>query len=180
MARARHRMMLPIIAPGGRHGGLLSRYSAARWLARQCLLAIEPRGGIAIDSACRASDHNVYAIGECASWERTDLRPGGPGLRHGPRGGTPYCGRRPGRLHWSRHEHSSSLMGVMCEYWRRPWQDAPQPQLPVRGRAPPCLQEDRHQRRRQTIAGRGADRRCGRNTARCCRWRSTASPCRRP
>ena len=37
-------------------------------LARQCLLAIGPRGGIAIDSACRTSDHDVYAIGECASW----------------------------------------------------------------------------------------------------------------
>ena len=37
-------------------------------LARQCVLAIGPRGGVAIDSACRTSDHNVYAIGECASW----------------------------------------------------------------------------------------------------------------
>ncbi len=37
-------------------------------LARQCVLAIGPRGGVAIDSACRTSDHDVYAIGECASW----------------------------------------------------------------------------------------------------------------
>ena len=37
-------------------------------LARQCLLAVGPRGGVAIDSACRTSDHDVYAIGECASW----------------------------------------------------------------------------------------------------------------
>ncbi|KWT73916.1 MULTISPECIES: nitrite reductase large subunit NirB [unclassified Variovorax] len=37
-------------------------------LARQSLLAIGPRGGIAIDSHCRTSDRNVYAIGECASW----------------------------------------------------------------------------------------------------------------
>jgi len=37
-------------------------------LARQCLLAIGPRGGIVIDSECRTSDHDVYAIGECASW----------------------------------------------------------------------------------------------------------------
>ena len=37
-------------------------------LARQCVLAIGPRGGIAIDSECRTSDHDVYAIGECASW----------------------------------------------------------------------------------------------------------------
>ena len=37
-------------------------------LARQCALAIGPRGGVVIDSACRSSDHDVYAIGECASW----------------------------------------------------------------------------------------------------------------
>ncbi|MGK6306833.1 nitrite reductase large subunit NirB [Variovorax sp. DT-64] len=37
-------------------------------LARQSLLALGPRGGIAIDSQCRTSDRNVYAIGECASW----------------------------------------------------------------------------------------------------------------
>ncbi|MDR6860424.1 nitrite reductase large subunit NirB [Variovorax guangxiensis] len=37
-------------------------------LARQCVLAVGPRGGVAIDSHCRTSDRNVYAIGECASW----------------------------------------------------------------------------------------------------------------
>lgn len=37
-------------------------------LARQAQLAIGPRGGIAIDSHCRTSDHDVYAIGECAAW----------------------------------------------------------------------------------------------------------------
>ncbi len=37
-------------------------------LARQSLLALGARGGIAIDNHCRTSDHNVYAIGECASW----------------------------------------------------------------------------------------------------------------
>ncbi|MDM0079676.1 nitrite reductase large subunit NirB [Variovorax sp. J31P179] len=37
-------------------------------LARQCLLAVGPRGGVAIDSHCRTSDRNVYAIGECAAW----------------------------------------------------------------------------------------------------------------
>ncbi|MEF7614272.1 nitrite reductase large subunit NirB [Aquincola sp. MAHUQ-54] len=37
-------------------------------LARQCLLALGARGGIAVDSACRTSDPDVYAIGECASW----------------------------------------------------------------------------------------------------------------
>ena len=37
-------------------------------LARQCVLAIGPRGGVVIDQHCRASDHHIYAIGECASW----------------------------------------------------------------------------------------------------------------
>ncbi len=37
-------------------------------IARQCVLAIGPRGGVVIDSACRTSDHDIYAIGECASW----------------------------------------------------------------------------------------------------------------
>jgi nitrite reductase (NADH) large subunit len=37
-------------------------------LARQSVLAVGPRGGVAIDSHCRTSDHDVYAIGECASW----------------------------------------------------------------------------------------------------------------
>ena len=37
-------------------------------LARQSLLALGARGGIAIDTHCRTSDHDVYAIGECAAW----------------------------------------------------------------------------------------------------------------
>lgn len=37
-------------------------------LARQCVLAIGPRGGVAIDDHCRTSDRHIYAIGECASW----------------------------------------------------------------------------------------------------------------
>lgn len=37
-------------------------------LARQCVLPVGPRGGVAVDSHCRTSDRNVYAIGECASW----------------------------------------------------------------------------------------------------------------
>lgn len=38
-------------------------------LARQSVLAIGPRGGVAIDDHCRSSDRSVYAIGECASWK---------------------------------------------------------------------------------------------------------------
>ena len=37
-------------------------------LAKQCGLEIGPRGGIAINDRCITSDPDVYAIGECASW----------------------------------------------------------------------------------------------------------------
>jgi nitrite reductase (NADH) large subunit len=37
-------------------------------LAKAAGLALGPRGGIAIDDACLASDPHIYAIGECASW----------------------------------------------------------------------------------------------------------------
>ena len=37
-------------------------------LARQCVLAVGPRGGVVIDDHCRTSDHDIYAIGECAAW----------------------------------------------------------------------------------------------------------------
>jgi len=37
-------------------------------LARQCVLAVGPRGGVVIDDHCRSSDRRIYAIGECASW----------------------------------------------------------------------------------------------------------------
>ncbi|PLZ03907.1 nitrite reductase (NAD(P)H) [Burkholderia sp. WAC0059] len=37
-------------------------------LARACGLETGPRGGIAVDDACATSDPDVYAIGECASW----------------------------------------------------------------------------------------------------------------
>ncbi|MCW2606830.1 MAG: nitrite reductase large subunit, partial [Frankiales bacterium] len=36
-------------------------------LARQAGLAVAPRGGIAVDEACRTSAPDVYAVGECAS-----------------------------------------------------------------------------------------------------------------
>lgn len=68
-ARARHRMLF---ADGTWLETDMIVFSAGirprDELARQCVLAIGPRGGVAIDSACRTSDPNVYAIGECASW----------------------------------------------------------------------------------------------------------------
>ncbi len=37
-------------------------------LARACGLDMGPRGGVAIDSECRTSDPDIYAVGECAAW----------------------------------------------------------------------------------------------------------------
>lgn len=38
-------------------------------LARSAGLAVGERGGIVIDSSCLTSDHNIYAIGECALYD---------------------------------------------------------------------------------------------------------------
>jgi nitrite reductase (NADH) large subunit len=38
-------------------------------IARAAGLEIGPRGGIVIDDACRTSDADIYAIGECALWQ---------------------------------------------------------------------------------------------------------------
>ena len=37
-------------------------------LGREAALQLGPRGGIAIDDACRSSDPAIFAIGECAAW----------------------------------------------------------------------------------------------------------------
>jgi nitrite reductase (NADH) large subunit len=37
-------------------------------LARESVLAVGARGGVAIDDHCRTSDKDIYAIGECAAW----------------------------------------------------------------------------------------------------------------
>ena len=39
-------------------------------LARQCGLEIAERGGIVINEHCQTSDPDIYAIGECASWNQ--------------------------------------------------------------------------------------------------------------
>ncbi|MEK8047517.1 nitrite reductase large subunit NirB [Ideonella margarita] len=68
-ATARHRM---VFADGSHLETDMIVFSAGirprDQLARDSLLAIGARGGIAIDSACRTSDHDIYAVGECAAW----------------------------------------------------------------------------------------------------------------
>ncbi|MGY5451136.1 nitrite reductase large subunit NirB [Agarivorans sp. MS3-6] len=50
-------------------------------LARQSELAIAPRGGIAINDQCLSSDQNIYAIGECASWNESFFGLVAPGYK---------------------------------------------------------------------------------------------------
>lgn len=50
-------------------------------LARQAQLDIAPRGGIAINDHCLTSDENIYAIGECASWNETFFGLVAPGYK---------------------------------------------------------------------------------------------------
>ena len=38
-------------------------------LARACGLELGERGGIVIDDRCRTSDPDIFAIGECASYD---------------------------------------------------------------------------------------------------------------
>ncbi|MCM2680001.1 nitrite reductase large subunit NirB [Echinimonas agarilytica] len=50
-------------------------------LARQIDLELAPRGGIAIDDQCLTSDSNIYAIGECASWNASFFGLVAPGYK---------------------------------------------------------------------------------------------------
>lgn len=50
-------------------------------LAHQCGLATGRRGGIAINDYCQTSDPDVYAIGECASWQERTFGLVAPGYK---------------------------------------------------------------------------------------------------
>ncbi|WP_026973349.1 nitrite reductase large subunit NirB [Aliagarivorans marinus] len=50
-------------------------------LAKQMGLEIAPRGGIVINDFCQSSDDNIYAIGECASWNNSFFGLVAPGYK---------------------------------------------------------------------------------------------------
>lgn len=50
-------------------------------LARDGVLAMGARGGIAVDDYCRTSDRDIYAIGECAAWNDRCFGLVGPGYQ---------------------------------------------------------------------------------------------------
>jgi len=66
---ARHRM---VFADGSHLEADMIVFSAGirprDELARASGLTLGPRGGVEIDSECRTSDPDIYAIGECAAW----------------------------------------------------------------------------------------------------------------
>ena len=66
---ARHRM---VFADGSHLEADMIVFSAGirprDELARASGLTLGPRGGVEIDSECRSSDPDIYAIGECAAW----------------------------------------------------------------------------------------------------------------
>lgn len=50
-------------------------------LARECGLTVGERGGIVIDNHCRTSDEHIYAIGECALWNKMTFGLVAPGYQ---------------------------------------------------------------------------------------------------
>ncbi|PRB83850.1 nitrite reductase large subunit NirB [Pseudomonas sp. MYb185] len=50
-------------------------------LAREAGLDIAERGGVVVDNHCRSSDEDIYAIGECASWNGSIFGLVAPGYR---------------------------------------------------------------------------------------------------
>ncbi len=50
-------------------------------LAKQAGLNIAERGGIVINNQCQSSDRDIYAIGECASWQQRIFGLVAPGYR---------------------------------------------------------------------------------------------------
>ena len=52
-------------------------------LATQCGLDVAPRGGIVINDSCQTSDPDIYAIGECASWNNRVFGLVAPGYKIG-------------------------------------------------------------------------------------------------
>lgn len=61
-------------------------------IAKQCGLELGPRGGVAIDSQCRTSDPDIFAIGECAAWNGGIFGLVAPGYQMARSVATQLCG----------------------------------------------------------------------------------------
>ncbi len=81
-------------------------------LARNAGLAIGARGGIVIDGACRTSDPDIYAIGECALWQDKIFGLVAPGYQMAKIAAGQLAGNADGRFAGADMSTKLKLMGV--------------------------------------------------------------------
>jgi nitrite reductase (NADH) large subunit len=81
-------------------------------LARGCGLEVGPRGGIVIDDACRTSDENIFAIGECALWQGRLFGLVAPGYQMAEVAANALLGRDGPRFAGADMSTKLKLMGV--------------------------------------------------------------------
>ena len=81
-------------------------------LARQSALAVGPRGGVAVDSHCRSADHDIYAIGECASWNEQLFGLVAPGYEMARVVARQLAGQADAAFHGADMSTKLKLMGV--------------------------------------------------------------------
>jgi nitrite reductase (NADH) large subunit len=81
-------------------------------LARACGLEVGPRGGIVIDDACRTSDPDILAIGECALWQGRLFGLVAPGYQMAEVAADVLLGRNEKRFTGADMSTKLKLMGV--------------------------------------------------------------------
>jgi nitrite reductase (NADH) large subunit len=81
-------------------------------LARACGLPIGPRGGVVIDECCRTHDPDIFAIGECASWDGRTYGLVAPGYRMAETLAQELSGRPSERLSSFDMSTKLKLLGV--------------------------------------------------------------------
>lgn len=81
-------------------------------LARSAQLDIGERGGIVIDTACRTSDPNIYAVGECALYDGRIFGLVAPGYRMAEVAAAQLCATEDRRFEGADMSTKLKLMGV--------------------------------------------------------------------
>ena len=80
-------------------------------LARAAGLAVGERGGIRIDSHCRTTNPDIYAIGECALWEGRIFGLVAPGYQMAEVAARHIAGETQRAVPRRRHEHQAEADG---------------------------------------------------------------------
>jgi len=81
-------------------------------LARTAGLAVGERGGIVVDGACRTSDPDIFAIGECALWNNKLYGLVAPGYQMAAVAAAQLCGRADTAFAGADMSTKLKLMGV--------------------------------------------------------------------